>query len=103
MKTAKECNRSIARSLNGSIILANCRVGLLRIDSQFLDRALHHVRADFLLTRQRPKSRQHDVLGVDLEEIPQRNTVLAASKAVSAESNKLSRHPFRQTLRQDLY
>src|SRR5579871_4455384 len=79
------------------------RVCLLWINPQLLNRALHHIGSNFLLTRQRSESGKHDVLGINLEEVTQSGPVLATAKAIGAERNQLSRHPLAQALRQNLH
>src|SRR5215469_7923406 len=83
--------------------LADRRIRFLRVDAQFLHGALHHIGSNFLLPGKRCKGGQYDVFGVDLEEVAQGGTILAAAKAIGAERNQLARYPLAQAFRQNLH
>ena len=63
----------------------DCRVRLLGVDPQILDGLLRDRRLQLAVARQLVQRRQHDVLGVDLEEVAQRRAALAAAEAIGAE------------------
>src|SRR5437763_3680906 len=67
------CNASARTKLsadaNLALTLADCRVCFFRIDYRVADRALYHVIIDLVLTRQGAEGRDHNVLGVDFEEV----------------------------------
>src|SRR5438270_3560040 len=83
--------------------LSDCRICLVGIDSQFLDRSFYHVGTDFLFARQRAKSCKHDVLGIYFKEVAQSGAAFAAAEAVGAERDELSGHPLTQAFRQHFH
>src|ERR1700758_1734946 len=89
--------------LYGLPALAYRRIQLLWINTQFADRPLHYVRADFLFARQCYQGREHNVLRIDLEEVAQCRAALATSEAVGSQRHKLPGHPLADALGQHLH
>src|SRR6185295_2976022 len=75
----------IARPLRG------CRIALLGIDVVRLDRLADDRRVDLAVARERRQRGDDDVAVVDLEELTQRRTGLAAAEPVSTERRERPR------------
>src|SRR5689334_16962280 len=94
---SRTCYWELATS-NWQLLLADCRIRLLRIDSQVFDCLLNGFGFDFLFAGQRRESCKHNVLGIDFEEIAQRGATFAASEAVGAKRHERTRRPLRNRL-----
>src|SRR5262249_29216928 len=84
-------------SLNSVTILqpflADGRVRLFGIDAEIFYGSLHGLDFDLVFAGQRAQSCEHNVLGVDFQEVTKRGTILAPAQAVGTKRNEPPRTP----------
>src|SRR5262249_34099584 len=73
--------------------LADGRVRLFGIDAQIVHGLLHGFDLDLVFASERAQSCEHDVLGIDFEEVTKRGTILAPAQAVGTKRNEPPRTP----------
>src|ERR1700691_4364761 len=96
-------NSVTKHSLLSSVFSADRRIDFFWIDAQVSNCLLHYFRRYLFFSRQRIQGRQHNVFGIDLEEVTQGGAILAAPEAVRAERHQAAWHPPRNRLRQDFH
>ena len=71
------------------------------MDAQIFYGLLNGVEWKLVVSRERGQSREHNVLGVDFEEVAKRGAVLAAPETIGPKTNHASRNPLRDALREN--